>query len=213
MVYIYIYFLFLFLCFFSYNQRFFLWHETQFSDKFGAKLSLPYHFFSWKLPTNRCYYVYCMCTVAINVLEPGAFNAISVFHTLIYKISLLSRPQPRGDEASKGGCNSGSTGHDFSDNFNIYFFIFTMRTGPFSKCENRSSFQIGCQVTTWAVLTSSENLQSGSHDSFSLASSHWTESWRRFSAGEWEPPKTGVNPTDQINSQLNEIVQVNSKMM
>jgi len=112
-----------------------------------------------------------MCTVAINVLEPGAFNAISVFHTLIYKISLLCRPQPRGDEASNGGCNSGSTGHDFSDNFNIYFLFFTVRTGPFSKCENRSSFQIGCQVTTWAVLTSTENFPYGSHDSFSLAGS------------------------------------------
>jgi hypothetical protein len=42
---------------------------------------------------------------------------------------------------------------------------------------------------------------------------HWTENRRRFSAGEWEPPKTGANSTDQINSQLYKIVQENSKMM
>jgi hypothetical protein len=34
-----------------------------------------------------------------------------------------------------------------------------------------------------------------------------------FQLASEEPPKTGVNPTDQIDSQLNEIVQVNSKMM
>jgi hypothetical protein len=32
-----------FSCFFSYNQ-FFLWHETQFSSKFGARLSFPCSF-------------------------------------------------------------------------------------------------------------------------------------------------------------------------
>jgi len=40
----------------------FLWHETQFRSKFGAKLSLPYPFFSWTLSTNHCCcYVYCSC--------------------------------------------------------------------------------------------------------------------------------------------------------
>jgi hypothetical protein len=136
------------------------------------------------------------------------------FILLFDNISWLCGPQPRGDQASNGGCNSGSTGHDFPDNFNIYFF-FTMRTGPFSKCENRSSFQIGCQVTTWAVLTSTENFQYGSHDSFSLAGSVWELDWKPAPVFSWQvrTAKTAANPADQINSQLNEIVQVNYKMM
>jgi hypothetical protein len=32
---------------------------------------------------------------------------------------------------------------------NIYFLFFTMRTGPLSKCENRSGSQIGYQVRTF----------------------------------------------------------------
>ncbi len=95
-----------------------------------------------------------------------------------------------------GGCNSGPTGHGFPDNSNIYFLFFTMRIAPFSKCENRSGSQIGYQVRTWEVLTSSENLQSGSLDSwhlwFSQADSPWEPGWTenqgRFSANGWEPP-------------------------
>jgi len=53
------------------------------------------------------------------------------------------------DEASNGGCNSGPTGRDFLDNANnIWFLFFTMRIGPFSKCQNRFGSQIGCQVKT-----------------------------------------------------------------
>jgi hypothetical protein len=59
-----------------------------------------------------------------------------------------------GDEASNGGCNSGPIGHDFPHNSTIYFLFFTMRTGPFPKCEDRSSSQIECQ---------GENPHSGSH--------------------------------------------------
>ncbi len=59
------------------------------------------------------------------------------------------------------------------DNSNICFLFFTMRTGPFSKCENRSDSQMGCQVRTWAVLTGRisplvRKLQSGSFDSWQL---------------------------------------------
>jgi hypothetical protein len=57
----------------------------------------------------------------------------------------------------------------------------------------------------------SDNLN-GSHLN-PVLTENWTENRRRFSAGEWEPPKTGENPTDQINSQLHKIVQVNSKIM
>jgi len=81
-----------------------------------------------------------VCAVAINVLEPAAFNAKSQ-----YFIPLFNKI-PRDDEASNGGgggCNSGPTGHDFPDNSNISFQFFTMRTGPVSKCEDRSSSQIG----------------------------------------------------------------------
>jgi len=80
-----------------------------------------------------------MCAVAIPVLEPSAFNPESQhFIPLFNKISLLCGQQSGGDEASNGGggCNSGPTGHDFPPNSNLYFLFFTMRTRPFSKCEN-----------------------------------------------------------------------------
>ncbi len=51
-------------------------HETQFSSKFGAKLSLPYPFFSWTPSSKHC----CStCAVGINVLERGAFNPESQY--------------------------------------------------------------------------------------------------------------------------------------
>jgi len=60
-----------------------------------------------------------MCTLIINVLEPGAFNPeIPLFN----KISCLWGQQPGGDEASNEACNSGPIGHDFTDN-SIFFEI------------------------------------------------------------------------------------------
>jgi hypothetical protein len=57
-----------------------------------------------------------MCIVVINVLEPGAFNTeFQYFIPLFNKISLLCREQPGGYEGSNEGCNSGPTGHDFTD--------------------------------------------------------------------------------------------------
>ncbi len=45
-----------------------------------------------------------MCTVAINVLEPGAFNVESqYFIPLFNTFSWLCRQYPRGDEAWNGG--------------------------------------------------------------------------------------------------------------
>jgi hypothetical protein len=90
-----------------------------------------------------------MCTVAINVLEPGAFNAetpysipyLIKFHDFVENIQ-------EGMKHQNGGSNSCPTGHHFRDNSDIYFLFFAMRTGPFSKCENRSGSQIGCQVRT-----------------------------------------------------------------
>jgi hypothetical protein len=59
-LYIYTLLFLVFFCFVSCNQRFLLRHETQFSSKFGPKLSLPYPFFSSTLSTNHCCcYVYC----------------------------------------------------------------------------------------------------------------------------------------------------------
>jgi hypothetical protein len=89
-------------------------HETEFSTKFGAKLSSPCPFFPpWTPSSNH----WCICTVAINVLEPPAFNPESqYFKPLFNKISWLCGQQPGGDEASNEGCNSGPTGHDFRDN-------------------------------------------------------------------------------------------------
>ncbi len=58
------------------QSAFFLRHETQFSSKFAAKLSLPSPFFPERFqPITAA----AMCTVAINVLEPGAFNADSQY--------------------------------------------------------------------------------------------------------------------------------------
>ncbi len=54
------------------QSAFFLRHETQFSSKFGAKLSLPSPFFPERFqPITPA----TMCTVAINVFKLGAFNA------------------------------------------------------------------------------------------------------------------------------------------
>jgi hypothetical protein len=60
----------------------------------------------------------------MNVLEPGAFNAESQYFitpSLIKFHDFADNKQPRGDEASNRGCNSGPRGHDFPDNSNIYF--------------------------------------------------------------------------------------------
>jgi hypothetical protein len=66
-----------------------------------------------------------MCTVAIYVLDPGAFNSESqYFIPLFNRISWLCVQHPTGDEASNGGCNSCPTGHDFQDKSNIYIYIY-----------------------------------------------------------------------------------------
>jgi hypothetical protein len=94
----------------------------------------------------------------------------------------------------------------------FFYFFFTMRTGPVFRLDAKWQPE---RFSPWAVLTSSENLNpvlmTVSH--CPVLTENWTENRRRFSAGEWELPKTGVNPTDQINSQLNKIVQVNPKIM
>jgi hypothetical protein len=116
-----------------------------------------------------------ICTVAINVLEPGAFNAESQYPHLI-KFMTLRRAAKRG-WSIKWGCNSAPTGHDFPYNSNIYFLFFTMRTGPFSKCEHRFGSQIG----------------GGSH-----WEPHWNPtmvfSWRVRKAQNWlDLPRRGRN--------------------
>jgi hypothetical protein len=170
-IYIYITIFLVFSCFFSYQKRFLC----------GMKLSLAANLvLKWVCPVLSFLERFqpiaaaAMCRVAINVLEPGAFNAGSQ-----YFIPLLNRFAHNIQEGMKhqmGWCNSAPTGHDFLDNANIWFLFFTMRIGPFSNCQNRFGSQIGCQVKTWAVLISSENLRSSSHGSsrlrLSLAGSH-----------------------------------------
>jgi hypothetical protein len=74
---------------------------------------LPCPFFFWTLSTNHCCYVYynykCPRASAIN---PES----QYFRSLCNKISWFCAQQPGGDEASNEGCNSGPTGHDFTDN-------------------------------------------------------------------------------------------------
>ncbi len=65
-----------------------------------------------------------MCTEAINVLEPPAFDAESqYFISLFDKISWLCQQQPQGDDTLNDGCKSSPTGHDFVDNFIKYVLI------------------------------------------------------------------------------------------
>jgi hypothetical protein len=63
-----------------------------------------------------------LCTVAINVLTPHAFNPESqCFIPFFFFNSWLCRQQPGGDEASSHeGWNSGPTGHDFTDNSIVF---------------------------------------------------------------------------------------------
>jgi hypothetical protein len=61
-----------------------------------------------------------MCTVTINVLEPGAFNPTSqYFIALFNKISWLYKQKPRMNVTSIEGCNSGVIGRDFMDNSSV----------------------------------------------------------------------------------------------
>jgi hypothetical protein len=95
-----------------------------------------------------------MCIIAINVFEPDAFNVESqYFIPLFNRISWLCGQHPKGYETSNGRCNLDPTWHDFPNNSNIYFLFVTMRTWPFSKCENQFDSQIGCQVKTWVIFT------------------------------------------------------------
>jgi hypothetical protein len=90
-----------------------------------------------------------MCSVAINVLEPGAFNAESqYFIPLFNRFSQLCGQHPRGDEASNGVVQLRANRADFLDNANIWFLFFTMRIGPFSKCQNQFSWQFSSPTLT-----------------------------------------------------------------
>jgi hypothetical protein len=117
---------------------------------------------------------------------------------LFNKIPWLCGPQPRGDDPSNGDCNSGSTGHDFLDNVNIYFLFFYH--------ENRTLLKIWepIQFSDWMP---SENPQSGSHDSFSLAGSHWELDWKLAPVFIWgvRTAQNWCEPhrSDQLSAQWN----------
>jgi len=55
-----------------------------------------------------------MCTVVIVVLEPGAFNPESLSISYPYLIKFHDNSQ-EGMKHQTRGCNSGPTGHDFTD--------------------------------------------------------------------------------------------------
>ncbi len=128
-LWLYIFFIFIFFVFGFFlshflQSAFFLRHESQFSSKFGPKLSLPSPLFPERFqPITAA----AMCTVAINFLEPGAFNALNLsisypylikFHDFAGNIQEGMKHQMWG-----AGCNSVPTGHDFPDNSNIYFLF------------------------------------------------------------------------------------------
>jgi hypothetical protein len=118
-------------------------------SKFGSKLSLPCPFFSFPerfQPITAA----VMCTVTINVLEPGAFNAEFQYFIPLFNTHFITlRITARGDEASQmAGETQAQTGHEFPDNSNICFLFFTMRTEPFSEYENRSGSHIARHVRT-----------------------------------------------------------------
>jgi hypothetical protein len=140
-----------------------------------------------------------VCTVAINFLEPGAFNSESqYFIPLFNRISWLCGQHPRGDEASNAGCNSGLGGGGGIMTFQIaliFTFYFlpwepdpsqNVRTGPILKWATRwelgrsslagSLLQREPSIRFFWQLTSPENRY---------------ENRFRVSANGWEPPNTG----------------------
>ncbi len=92
-----------------------------------------------------------MWTVAINVLEPLAFNSESqYFIPLFNKISWLCRQQPGGDEASNERCNSGPTGHDFTDDFIMLWNV---------PCAGNYARIVWFKlIRSWMEMTSRKNL-------------------------------------------------------
>jgi len=60
-----------------------------------------------------------MCTVAINVPKLGAFNPLSLSISYPYLINFhdFVDNSQEGTKHQMRGCNSGPTGHDFTDNF------------------------------------------------------------------------------------------------
>jgi hypothetical protein len=176
-----------FLCFFSYNQRFFCMNLS-----LGTNLVLNWPVLSFP-ERFQPIAAAAMCTVIINVLEVmHLMVSLSISDLYLIEFHDFADSIQERMKHQIGGCNSGPTGHDFLDNSNIYFLFFIVRTGPFSKCENRSDSQIGCQARTWAVLTFNMVLLKAD-----IFGSHWpvrienrAENRRRFSANRWEPPNT-----------------------
>jgi hypothetical protein len=105
-----------------------------------------------------------MCSVAIDVLEPGAFNAESeYFIPLFNRISWLCEQNPNRGWSIKWGAQLMP---------NRFVFQLDAMWEP-----GRISLD-GCQ---WEW-----ELRSGYHMSFSLV-------LHRFSSNRWEPPNTGYN--------------------
>jgi hypothetical protein len=69
-------------------------HETQFSSKFGAELSLPSPFFSWTLSTNHCCCcVYCSykCSRRLVLRLCISYPCLIKFHDCFSFIPLFNK--------------------------------------------------------------------------------------------------------------------------
>jgi hypothetical protein len=138
-IYIYIGILFYF-----FTINIFVWHETEFNNIFGVKLSLPYPFFSWLFSTNH---YYAMCIVAIKVIEPSAFNVESqYFIPLLNKISWFCEQHSRGDETSMGGATQAQHGMTFQIILIFTFYFLPWEPNPFPNVRTNPIFKL---VVKW----------------------------------------------------------------
>jgi len=131
-----------------------------------------------------------MGIVAINVLEPSAFNVeFLYFVPLFNRISWLCGQRPRRDETSNGGWNYGPIWHDFQDNSNIYFIFCTTDSSQNVKSDSILKLVVRWKPKQYSlncfhqiVFTSNEKFQSGSLNSwhlwFSLVIFPWKSSWK-----------------------------------
>jgi hypothetical protein len=134
-----------------------------------------------------------MCSVAIKVLEPDAFNAESQYFIPLFNTnSWLCWQHPKGNEASNGGCNSGPTGHDFLHNANIWFLCLPWESDPSQNVKTGSVLNLDArwkrELFSSPVRTFNPVLIFDSH--WPVLTENWTQNQRWFSLSRWEPPNT-----------------------
>jgi len=140
-----------------------------------------------------------MCTVAINVLEPRAFNAESqYFIPLFNKISWLCGQQSGGDQEGMkhqmGGASQAQQGMTFHNSLVFTFY--------FSPWEPDPSQNVRTGVVLRLSATWEPSFRFSWRFSYPVLYENRTENWRRFSAGGWEPPNTGLQVVQQVGDKL-----------